>query len=111
MATYLELRNLFNDAALMNRTQAGVVIAGWGVMNDPANYPSAVGPNTATEEQRVTWGVDALHRTETKVPLVLKAVLAQNKTATVDQIKNATDAVLQTNIDATVDALAKNPGV
>ena len=98
MATYLELRKLFNDADLTNRVAVAAVISintiliGTPTTKDKA-YAAALFSSPQTEAKKILMGV-----------------LAANKSATVSQIQSASDAALQTNVDATVliliDALA-----
>tara|TARA_R110002096_G_C14661910_1_gene728363 strand:+ start:49695 stop:49997 length:303 start_codon:yes stop_codon:yes gene_type:complete len=98
MANYIELRGLFNNDDLVNRTSIAVIVsitnllAGTPSANDKA-YASLVLSNPQKEAKKV-----------------LMTVLAANKGATVAQIKNATDTTLQTQVDSIVphliDALA-----
>lgn len=98
MATYIDLRKLFNDGDLVNRTAVAVVISVNAILdatptaNDKA-YANMVLSNPQSEAKKV-----------------LMTVLAANKSATVADIQTATDATLQTKVDAIVphliDALA-----
>lgn len=96
MATYLELRNLFNDAPLRNRVTVAVAIAAQGII---AN----AGTETAT---RIAWAQRALRSPEAEGASALVYALAANNALTVAQISAATDVALQAAIDAAVNGLA-----
>ena len=90
MASYTEIRNLFQDSALRNRTATAVIIAANGILGAP-------------DASRKAWASKAFANPENESRRVLMAVLAANKDATVAQIQGATDAQLQTNVDAAID--------
>ncbi len=98
MANYIDLRKLFNDADLANRVAVAAVISintiltGAPTSKDKA-YASVLFSNPQAEAKKI-----------------LMSVLAANSGVSVSQIQSASDAALQTNVDATVliliDALA-----
>jgi hypothetical protein len=98
MATYQELRGLFNDSDLMEKTEVAVVVA--------ANDLVGGTPTTADK----AWIAAALANPSAEAQKALMNVLAANKGLSVAQIQNATDSALQTNVNAVVpilvDALA-----
>lgn len=94
MATYQELRNLFVDSPLKNRTEVAVCVKAQSILDD--------GAATAGE---VAWASEAIQAPQSKADSLLKYVLAKNKSATPAQIQAADDSTLQGHIDSAVDAL------
>jgi len=93
MATYIEIRQLFNDSDLGNKVDVAVTIA--------ANNLLAATP-TAGE---LNWAADVFANPRAEGQKALMAVLAESNALTVDQIINATDAAIQTTVDAIVPSL------
>ncbi len=96
-ADYTDLRNLANDSTLRNRVEVAVMVAA----ND------IITANPADTDERIAWAQQAIASPGPWAQRVLNLILAENKDLTVAQIEAATDAAIQTNVDATVDALAK----
>ncbi len=98
MATYTEIRDLFNDADLTNKVAVALIIA----VNDLLEGTPDAGDRLYASK------VFASPQKEART--VLMAVLAGNSSATVSQIQAATDSAIQTKVDAVVphlvDALA-----
>ena len=94
MAAYSDLRNLFNDSVLRNRTQVAIAVSA----HDLAETA------TPTDDD-LAWVAKALGDTAGEANKALKFVLAENKDASVGAITGASDATLQTNVDAVVPAL------
>lgn len=98
MATYQELRSLFNDSDLLEKVEVATVIA--------ANDLLATTPTTAQK----AWAAQVFASPKTEAQKALMAVLAENSGLTVAQIQGATDTAVQTNVDGVasilVDALA-----
>jgi hypothetical protein len=99
MATYLEIRTLINDEDLPNRLEVATVVCA-------ENLISAVSPTAADK----AWASLVFSNPKSEGRKVLMAVLAANKTFTVEQIKGASDADIQAQVDIIVpnlvDALA-----
>lgn len=97
MASYLEIRGLFNSD-LVNKVEVAVIVA--------ANNLASGTPNTAQK----AWIAHAFNSPNVEAKKALMAVLADNVGLTVDQITTADDVVVQTKVDAIVpiliDALA-----
>ena len=93
MASYEEIRTLFNDSALRNRTATAVIIAANGILGETAPVDVA----------RKAWANKAFSNPESEAKRVLMAVLAANNGATVPQIQGASDSALQTNVDNAID--------
>lgn len=98
MATYLELRSLFNDGDLVNRVSVAAVIAVNVILN-----------GTPTTKDKA-YAALLFSNPQSEAKKILMGVLAANSNATVDQIQTADDTALQGNVDTTVliliDALA-----
>lgn len=93
MATYQELRDLFDDSDLTEKVEVAVVIA--------AN--NLIGGTPTTNEK--AWAATAFANPNAEARKALMAVLAENSGLTVAQIQSATDAAVQTNVNAVVSTL------
>lgn len=100
MATYEELYSLHSDNDPLIQK---IAVANW-IAADAIRVESAATPNHAN---RLLWAKDMLN-TPGLAPAqqMLNAVLAQNKSLTVAQINGASDADIQTAVDAAVDLVA-----
>lgn len=96
MASYIELRNLFNDSTLRNKVAVAVTIAAQGII-------ASSGTETAP---RIAWAQRALRSPEPEAQVALMYVLAENSALTVAQINAASDTALQTAVNEAVDGLA-----
>lgn len=97
MATYLELHGLRGASGagtLMQKIAVGICIKA----NALAKLP------TPTDAQK-TWAKSALASPESYVGTILNYILADYNTITVAQITGATDAAVQTVVNAAVDTL------
>ena len=102
MATYLELRNLYNDSELRNRVAVAIAIAADTVMRGTDNV-APFSQTAGDHDLRVIWAKGALGNTEGFTPPFWQSALAANSTLTVAQITGATDAALQSKINEAVD--------
>ena len=98
MATYMEIRALFNNSELINKTQVACVIAAETIRTEDVG--------TANHANRLLWAKAAFASPASIASQVLMAILAANSDLTVAQITGATDAVLQGKVDAAVDLFA-----
>jgi hypothetical protein len=95
MATYLELYDEYqSDADLRNKVAVACC--------DKARALIALASPTATQ---ITWASNALANPTQAAAKLLPYVLVVNKASTVSQIKQASDATIQTNVDTAVDKL------
>ena len=101
MATYLELLALTTDAALLNRTQIAVLVAADAVRVDGLSSPAP-----ENQAARMAWASKALTQPQIEAQRALACVLAQNRALSVAQINAASDAALQSAVDAAVDLLS-----
>lgn len=95
MATYEELFDIVRQAdnnTLLNRVAVAVTVKAQAVMSEATPPVEAV-----------TWAARALADQLKEARLILPYVLAANKDATVSQITSASDATIQTNVDAAAD--------
>lgn len=98
MATLLELRTLFDDSDLMNKTEAAIIIKAQDLL---------AGTPTAADK---AWANVALNAPLGEAVKAWRYVLAANNGLSVSAIQAASDNAIQTQVDAAVphlvDALA-----
>lgn len=94
MASYLELFDLRSNSALRNLVSVAVTIRAQTILVSP----------TPTVNQ-VAWASKALSSPDEQADKLLPYVLAVNAGLSVAQIKAATDAAVQTNVNSAVDKL------
>jgi len=94
MATYTELRNLFNQDALRNRVEMALIIKSQLIIKE-------TGPSDA----RIEWAKNILANSRNEAESFVKYVLAANAGSTIEGINGASDAVVSVAVDAAVDAL------
>ena len=93
MATYLELFALRSDSDLQDKIAVATVIAAEAKLS---------GTPTAAE---AAWAKGVIASPGGTANAVINAVLAANKDAAVGAITGASDAAIQSNVDAVVDGL------
>ena len=93
MASYLEIKGLFTDSELHEKVEAAIVIAAAGLIT-----------GTETAEQ-ARWAAKVFTSPSIEAKKALMGVLALNSSATIEQIKGATDSAIQTNVNTLVPAL------
>lgn len=106
MATYTEIRDLFGDGDLLKKVEAAIAIAAEKIAagnDDGAPFDQTAGAH----DLRVKWAAAALQNTAQEAQRIYKIVLAKNAGATVANIQSATDEAIQSNVDASVDLIAK----
>jgi len=98
MATYSELRSLFGYSELRNKIDVACIVA--------ANAIQEEDPGTANHTERMEWARQAFMNPRATSERMMMAVLAANKSQTVANIQGATDAAIQTQVDAAVNLFA-----
>lgn len=98
MASYTELRELFGDATMKNKVAVACVVAAEAIRNEDAG--------TANHASRLVWAKKAFGNPNGVADEMLMALLAAYKDASVATITGATDAAIQTKVDAAVDVFA-----
>ena len=98
MATYLELRALFNDSDLFNKIQVACLVAAEAIRVEDAGVTN--------HTNRLIWAQAAFKSPVGTAKEMIMAVLAGNADLTVVQITGATDAAIQTKVDAAIDIFA-----
>lgn len=93
MATYAELATLLADSDLEPKIRVAVIIAAYNLIT---------GTPTAADR---AWAAAVLVDPQTEARKALRSVLAANKSASLATIQAATDAAIQTNVDAVVPQL------
>lgn len=97
--TYDEMLTVSTDVALKNRVQVALVVAAEKIrIEDPRT--------TVNAQRRKSWASDAFYNPGNHVNALLWAVLAQNRALTLAQVTGASDAAIQSAVDAAIDALA-----
>ena len=99
MATYNELFSLMQNSGLRNKIAVAV-----GVSADGIRTESDATPNHAN---RLIWAKSAFEQPMHAAEQVLWSVIIANKDASVAQIQGATDAAIQSNVDAVIDLFAQ----
>jgi len=98
MATYAELLTASANDVLRQKVRVAVVIAAEKVRTESTGV--------ANHANRLTWAKGVYAGPETEANRMIWAVLAQNAAATFAQITGASDATVQTAVDAAVDVFA-----
>ena len=106
MATYLELRDLFGDDALLRRIEVAISIAANDILqgNDTSSPPYE--QTIVQHENRLRWAASAIINTRQGAKNALKVILAANNTLTTLQIQGASDEAIQSNVEAVIDGVA-----
>ena len=110
MATYLELRGLFQRGSdLANRVEVAAIVAAELIRNGDDDASNGFEDDTGTQHDlRKAWAQTAFAGTGNLASQLLKAVLGQNRAKTITQITTASDSVLQLAVNKAVDMLAGN---
>jgi len=98
MAAYTDLYGLFNNSELRNKMRVAVVVAAETIRGEDAG--------TDNHANRLVWAKNAFQNPESAADAMLKALLAANKDLEVAQITGASDAAIQTKVDAAVNVFA-----
>lgn len=99
MATYDELKDAMENASLQTRMRIAVLVAA-----DIIRVESSAVTNHAA---RLVWAKAAFQDPIGTAESMLRAVVIQNRAFTAAQITGATDATLQTAVNAAVDIFAQ----
>lgn len=98
MATYAELLQAAGNSDLLARIRVACIVSAEQIRTEAGA--------TANHAQRMVWAKAVFENPEREALRMLWAVLAQNRSATLSQIINATDAAVQTAVDAAVNVFA-----
>lgn len=98
MATYAELRQLFNDNDLRNKIEVACIVAAEAIRVEAEG--------TTNHANRLVWAKAVFTSPRAASEQMQMALLASNKDATVATILSVSDAALQTLVDAAVDMFA-----
>lgn len=98
MATYTELYDFRHKSELLNKISAAVAIQADVIRQETAQ--------TANHANRLVWAKEAFKNPESKAQEMIWGILAVNKSATVQQITEATDATILSNVASLVDSFA-----
>jgi hypothetical protein len=98
MATYAELLTAFEDVSLRQKIRVAISVAADTIRTDPSPPPN--------QSKRLKWAAGALVNPDALVDQMTRAAVIQNKAATYASIIGASDATVQTAVDAAVDLFA-----
>jgi hypothetical protein len=98
MANYAELLLASENDTLRNKVRVACIIAAEAIRTEDAG--------TANHANRVAWAKTVFANPNSEAERMLWAVLAQNKNAALAEITGATDASVQTAVNAAVDVFA-----
>jgi hypothetical protein len=98
MATYTELRTLFNDPNLKDKVSVACTIAAIAI--------NAEDSGTANHSNRVKWAKKVLMDPDGNADDMLRALIAQNASQTLATITGATDATILGAVNAAVNLFA-----
>lgn len=98
MATYDELLLAAEDAGLNKHIRVACVIAAEAIRTEVTG--------TANHANRMLWAKAVFQNPGAEAQRMVWAVLAQNKSATLAAITGASDATVQTAVNAAVDVFA-----
>lgn len=98
MATYQELLVASSDPTLNVKLRVAVVIAAEVVRTELVS--------TANHVNRLKWAMNVFQSPDAEAKRMIWAVLAQNAAATLASIVGASDATVQTAVNAAIDVFA-----
>lgn len=98
MASYVELYGLHNDSELKNRVTVACIVAAEVVMDED--------PGTTNHANRLVWAGLVLANPQLEAKRMFWALLAANKDTNLENIQAATDAQIQSEVNAHVDLFA-----
>ena len=98
MATYNEIATLYSQSILINKVRVAIADVALRISTEPDTTPN--------HAERLSWAATALSNPGSQGDRFLIGILTANKSATVPQIENASDAAVQTNVDDIVDIFA-----
>lgn len=101
MATYAELLTAYADAPLRDKIRVACVVAAETIRTELASV--------ANHTERLKWALRVFADPAAEADRMAWAVLAQNRSATLAQITGASDASVQTAVDAAVNVFAVSP--
>lgn len=102
MATYEELKTLESNSALQNKVEIAIWAAAQAISDES--------DQTANHANRLKWSKAALRDPGGSKDDFLRYLLAANKGQTVATITSASDATVQTHVDAAVNIFADGEG-
>lgn len=94
MATFAELVTASGNTGLVEKIKIATLIAADSVRTE--------GQGVAHHQDRVRWAAKVFSEPDTQATKMIWPVLIQNRTATLAQITGASDAAVQSAVDAAV---------
>lgn len=107
MATYLELRSIYDDESdLLKKVVVALCVAANTILQGDDTSDPPYDQGAGSHENRARWAARALASPVSEGKNFLKAVLAENKSLSLGAIQAASDAAVQSNVEAVVDGIA-----
>ena len=101
MASYLELFDLMADTGMRNRVLVANLVAAITIRGEDVGTPN--------HANRLRWAKEVFERPEEAAQSMLRAVLGEHNAFTREQILNASDGVLQTAVNKSINVFAVDP--
>jgi len=98
MATYMEIKELYNHSDLQDKVEVACIVAAETIRTEDTG--------TTNHANRMVWAKSAFDNPTQTRNGMLMALLAANNELTVAQITGASDATIQAKVDAAVDVFA-----
>lgn len=98
MATYAELYDLHNYTELINKVAVACIVAGEMVHDEDVSITN--------HANRLIWAADVFANPLAEATRMYWALLAANRSANVETIQSATDASIQSQVEAHIDLFA-----
>ncbi len=98
MASYSDLKLLFNDSRLVTRVEVACIIAAETIRNEDSGITN--------HNNRLIWAKGAFSNTHGTAVQMMKALLAANRNLDSSVIANASDEAIQSDVDDAVDIFA-----
>lgn len=98
MATYEELFTEYGANSLYGKLVTSILVAADTILNELVSVNG--------HADRVAWAKEALKDPDSQVQALWGAMLAANKGLSIVTIQSATDASIQTNVDAAINIVA-----
>jgi hypothetical protein len=107
MATYLELRSIYDDESdLLKKVVVALCVCANDILQGDDTTDPPYDQGAGSHDNRARWAARALVDPIPEGKMLLKAVLCENRALSMAQIQAASDAAVQTNVEALIDGIA-----
>lgn len=98
MATYTEIKSLFNEPVLRDKVEVACIIASKAIKDES--------DQTNNHANRLKWARKAFSNPTSAAEAMVKVLLAENSSLTVAQIQGASDSAIQTAVNNAINVFA-----